>query len=346
MSQILCIIDGMTDPDFMSSRYPCLSSMGRSGFVDTCQGQEPESLGCILRLLGIRHVPPYLRGYAEALGAGIPVGQQDLIMRGSWFGLDQQGCCTGPVPGPESLSVDCNCRYYHLESYKSLLVFPGLAREISKITTHPPYHCTGVPAVQMHPEGSAAAESLCRQCQTSRRCLIPWGQSIPASLPLFSVPAAVICGTQVVKGIARLLAMDLPDVPNAIGDTDTDLHAKAAAALAAESGQILCMVPHRLPDTQVYDTIEKPNHPKNKDGTHMKNEKLKEILRKDQILSYRICDYSRIHDFLPCRNRERIPAEAKSVIVCAFPYYTGEHPGANVCKYAGFRTIILWFAAS
>ncbi len=63
-------------------------------------------------------------------------------------------------------------------------------------------------------------------------------------------------------------------------------------------------------------------------------EKLREILHRNQILSYGICDFGTISHFLPCRNRERIPPDARSVIVCAFPYYTGEHPGANVCKYA------------
>ena len=66
----------------------------------------------------------------------------------------------------------------------------------------------------------------------------------------------------------------------------------------------------------------------------MKNEDLAEILQRHGIRSYGVCDYNGITEFLPCRNRERIPPEAKSVIVCAFPYYTGEHPGANVCKYA------------
>ena len=66
----------------------------------------------------------------------------------------------------------------------------------------------------------------------------------------------------------------------------------------------------------------------------MCRDKLREILEKHQIFSYGVCDYNGISEFLPCRNREWIPQEAKSVIVCAFPYYTGEHPGANVCKYA------------
>ena len=66
----------------------------------------------------------------------------------------------------------------------------------------------------------------------------------------------------------------------------------------------------------------------------MQDPALREILERHGISSYGICDYQGITEFLPCRNRERIPAQARSVIVCAFPYYTGEHPGANVCKYA------------
>lgn len=66
----------------------------------------------------------------------------------------------------------------------------------------------------------------------------------------------------------------------------------------------------------------------------MPREKLKTILNRHEIRSFGVCDYREITEFLPCRNRERIPENARSVIVCAFPYYTGEHPEANVCKYA------------
>lgn len=103
MSKILCIIDGMTDPYFRVSNYPNLSSMRLLRHVDTTQGQTPESLGCILRLLGVTRVPPNLRGYAEALGYGIPVNKDDLILRGSWFSLDEQGCCNIPTSAPKSL---------------------------------------------------------------------------------------------------------------------------------------------------------------------------------------------------------------------------------------------------
>lgn len=233
MSKILCVIDGMTDPQFRMEEYPNLSAMYHVANMDTCRGAPPESLGCILRLLGVREVPGHLRGYAEALGAGIPVGEQDLVLRGSWFALDAQGRCTVPIPGPVALDMAGECHYHRLESYKSLLVFPGLASEIGRIKTVPPYDCAGKCAAQLCPEGSGALQSVFHACLSKDRCLILWGQSVPAKLPPFSPKAAVICGTTVVKGIARLLGMTLMEVPEATGDTDTDLGTKTAAALEA-----------------------------------------------------------------------------------------------------------------
>ncbi|MEG2174683.1 MAG: hypothetical protein RR135_04260, partial [Oscillospiraceae bacterium] len=59
------------------------------------------------------------------------------------------------------------------------------------------------------------------------------GQSRTTPLPPFPLHSAVICGTGVVRGIAKLLNMALIDVPGATGDIDTDLAAKTDAALRA-----------------------------------------------------------------------------------------------------------------
>ncbi len=233
MSKILCIIDGMTDSGFRIADYPNLSRMYLTKHIDTTKGQEPESLGCILRLLGVEKVPKYLRGYAEALGYGIPVNTNDLILRGSWFALDENGCITVPAPAPETLQGADNCRYYHLEQYKSLLVFPGMATFVSDLITHPPYACGGLPSEQLQPEGCVAVEKLFLSQRTKEQCLVPWGQSVSRSMPPFSQKAAVICGTPVVKGIARLLGMEYIPVPGATGDVDTDLVAKTVTAIDA-----------------------------------------------------------------------------------------------------------------
>lgn len=63
MSRILCVIDGMTDPHFQVERYGHLASMGSMRYVDTCGGFPPETLHCVLRLLGVTD----LRYISEAM---------------------------------------------------------------------------------------------------------------------------------------------------------------------------------------------------------------------------------------------------------------------------------------
>lgn len=234
MSEILCIVDGMTDPAFVPSHFPTLSSMVYAGDVDTTCGSVPESLGCILRLLGTHHVPAHLRSYAEALGTDVPVGKRDLVLRGSWFSVDESGRCTRPVQAPEKLPVDVPwCSYYPMEGYKSLLVFPGMADQITQIHTHAPYDCAGKEAKKLAPEGSSCLRVIFVDCLREDRCLILWGQAVSAELPPYPLPAAVVCGTAIVRGIARLLGMTLLTVPGATGDTDTDLSAKVVSTLKA-----------------------------------------------------------------------------------------------------------------
>ncbi len=233
MSKILCIVDGMTDPNFKAEQYPGLAAARLQGFVDTTQGQPAESLGCILRILGISSVPPHLRGYAEALGCGIGVGPNDLVLRGSWFALNSKGQLGLPMATPPALAHPANCRYHPLGQYKSLLVFPGMAECAHSMSTLPPYACGGRPARALCPRGCGAAAKVFWAQLTDDRCLVLWGQSAPAKLPPFGQPAAVVCGTPVVKGIARLLGMTLLPTPAATGDVDTDLAQKLEVTLAA-----------------------------------------------------------------------------------------------------------------
>ena len=233
MSKILCIIDGMTDADFRRIYYPNLSGMHLIRHIDTTCSQKPESLGCILRILGTKKGPSNLRGYAEALGNGIPVNPNDLVLCGSWFALDENGRCTVPTPAPDSLSNAGGCRYYPFEQYKSILVFPGMASFASKLLTSPPYACSGQTARHLCPRGCTATENLFLSQLTDNRCLLLWGQSVPIKLAAFPQKSAVVCGTSTVKGIARLLNMPLIPVPGATGDTDTNLSAKVSAALQA-----------------------------------------------------------------------------------------------------------------
>ena len=118
MAEILCIIDGMTDPGLCAADYPHLASMRLMGYQDNTLGGEPETLNCVLHLLGVTDVPKHLRGYIEALGSGISVCSDDLILRGSWYHLDETGRYCAPCDAPKELR-DPAFYYYYLGQYYS-----------------------------------------------------------------------------------------------------------------------------------------------------------------------------------------------------------------------------------
>lgn len=233
MSKLLCIIDGMTDADFRVADYPNLSGMRLARYVDTTGSEPPESLGCILRILGVRRVPAYFRAYVEALGHEIPVGSHELVLRGSWYRLDAHGCCAAVTDAPLALPKSPAYRYYPIGQYKSIFVFPEMAGFVADLTTYPPYACAALPAQSLRPTGCAAVSRTFDALLTPERCMIPWGQAVSATLPPLPHRAAMVCGTGVVRGIARATGMRLCPVHGATGDVDTDLYEKCRVALLA-----------------------------------------------------------------------------------------------------------------
>lgn len=232
MGEILCIIDGMTDPGFCVEDFQNLASMELLRRQDNVLGGEPETLNCVLHLLGVKHLPEHLRGYLEALGCGIPVSKDDLILRGSWYRLDERGRYTVPCGAPAKWKSPA-FRYYHLGQYKSLLVLPHMAGLLDQIVTHLPSGSETRNAGELIPEGSKVLREVFLQGWEKNRFMALWGQSAPAELPPFPKRAAVVCGKGIVKGIAKALGMELVPVKNATGDTNTDLVGKAEAALEA-----------------------------------------------------------------------------------------------------------------
>ena len=88
--KILCIVDGMTDKQ--QSRQSALLPFARGAFLTTPANHETESLPCILTLLGLspEEIPLHGRGWIEAIGKGIPVLQDDLVLRTTWVKTDDR----------------------------------------------------------------------------------------------------------------------------------------------------------------------------------------------------------------------------------------------------------------
>lgn len=230
MSKIYCIVDGMTDENFNVEEYPYLSSMKLVHYVDTTpQGYETESLNCILTLLG---VSPFrdIRGYIEAVGAGIGVDDDDLVFRSSWMKLDSNNICIEPGIAPKNLDLGEGIQYYKTGEYKSIIVCNGRAAELPNIVTHPPYAFTGKALAEIMPE-NPTLRVMVENSITQDMVMIPWGQSCKQSFPPFPTKAAAVCAADIMKGIARILGMDVVSHADWTGDIDTPLKQKAEEAL-------------------------------------------------------------------------------------------------------------------
>ena len=233
MSKIMCIIDGMADSNFRAENYPALASFPEKSFVNTIPTRfEAETLPCVLFLLGIKRPPKNIRGWIEALGAGIDVAPNDLVFRGSWVKLNGDGICIGFCDAPENIPNLKRAKYKSLNGYKSLLIFPDCARYVKSAQTDLPFNLFGKSINDyVYPDIQLLKETLARiNGIDACRAFIPWAASTVSAMP--SLPnAAAVCGTNAVKGIAKALNMYLVTTYEMTGDTDTNLQAKLRAAL-------------------------------------------------------------------------------------------------------------------
>lgn len=63
--------------------------------------------------------------------------------------------------------------------------------------------------------------------------------------------------------------------------------------------------------------------------------RIKTIINKAGIKDVGFCAYSKVSDnLIECRAKGRLPKNAKTVIVCLFPYKVGDLPPKNISRYA------------
>ena len=202
MSKILCVIDGCANPELALENF--------------------------LRILDVKKIPAFLCGYAEAVACDILVNTNDLILCGSWFALDKNGNCTNQIPVPESPQADAECRCYKTGEYTSLFVFPGMATYVSDLITHPSNNCSGTYYEKFRPQGCKSVENLFLSQLSKDRCLVLWGQAVSKKMAVFSEKAVVLSDTPRVKGIGKLLGMDIISLP-----ADADLQETVTVASEA-----------------------------------------------------------------------------------------------------------------
>jgi 2,3-bisphosphoglycerate-independent phosphoglycerate mutase len=245
-----------------------LASAGRIGQVQVSPGDRPPGSDvALLRLFGFDPVEfPLRRGPIEAIGAGIEFGPDDLVLRGNLVSLYNetiQDLTGGRIQDGEAQVLlravadevgDDGLVFQHLRGYRFLLVVRGGAA--MRISTVPPHAAFGRPVRECYPAGEDALR-LERVLDRSRRVLADheinrvkvdlgenpanflwlWGAGSSVELPsfesVFQMTGATIAGAALARGIGESLRMHTPVIEGATGDLDTDLAAKANAAIAA-----------------------------------------------------------------------------------------------------------------
>lgn len=224
----------MSDFDFDVEKYPILASFPERKMVQTVpDGFEAETLPCTLFLLGISSPPKNIRGWIEALGAGIEIKKSDLIFRTSWVEMDDNGIAIGFRDAPQNLLLLQNAQYYSLGGYKGLLIIPEQANCASSTHLIPAFEIFGKNVKNfVYPDILGLRDAVSRlQEIESNTSLLPWAASSAVDLPSFPQKAAVVTGTNVVKGIAKALHMDLVTSAEMTGDIDTNLNIKVSLTL-------------------------------------------------------------------------------------------------------------------
>ncbi|MBU0638223.1 MAG: 2,3-bisphosphoglycerate-independent phosphoglycerate mutase [Planctomycetes bacterium] len=269
-----------------AAELPTLDHLARLGRVGTAVTMPVESAAdetaALLSVLGYdpREYPAGA-GALEALARRLRFGPQDQVFRCNLVTITD-GCMrditAGHIGTPEAqpLIADLNAafegeqlRLHACGSYRNLLVWRDVGL-LPKLRTTPPLEILDQPIRKHMPRGRGAA-ALCSLIQLSLNLLAEHDVNIvrrdlgenPASalwphghgpLPVlpdfhrrYGLRGALVAALDVLRGIGRLIAWDVLNVPGATGLLDTDYSAKGRAAASALSDHDLVCVHVQAP---------------------------------------------------------------------------------------------------
>lgn len=272
MRSLLVLIDGLGDDPipalqgrtpFEYASHPVMDEVaatGGLGHFSICeQDIVPESCSCILRLLGVdKQDMPQNRAYLELLAHGRDISEYEMVLRCNLAAVDASGRLAGfNAPGltvaqmQEAAALGDgvlkDIEFIHLSEYRNLLILDKEAAVLD-CAVRPPHESVGEAVDELLEPLRRTSLSLNYFLnETNKRLanfahddlhyiLYPWGPSARQTLPSFAslhgIKGSAVCKAEIVVGIARALGMETIIPPTATGDVDTDVAAKAEAALA------------------------------------------------------------------------------------------------------------------
>ncbi len=263
MKTILIILDGAGEEKIAELNNktpleyaftPTLNKIAKEGFhkktVFYPPGREPDSLTCILSMLGVGHdLIPKNRAYLEAIAENIHIKDDEAVLRCNLISykdnllesFNGKGLSAHEMAeSAKKIKTGNNLKFYHFGEYRNAIVVKKNI-EITHLKDIPPHESLGKTMdCMLRPleKISALNEFICNNTfnlKNSNYMFYPWGVSEPSNLPLFSdihnKACSCVCHAGIVKGIAKAMGITLARLNNSTGDTDTDLAEKARSVL-------------------------------------------------------------------------------------------------------------------
>jgi 2,3-bisphosphoglycerate-independent phosphoglycerate mutase len=248
-----------------------IAKNGIVGQVDTIpKGMPPASDVANLSLLGYDPKVYYTgRGPLEAANLGIELMSNDVVFRCNLVTVEKDKMVdysAGHITTKEAEVLirfidrklgSSSIKFYPGVSYRHLMVIKNTPEiDYSKISCTPPHDIIGKNFTKFLPRGDGAVNLL--SLMNSSRDLLDrheinqvridlkenpanmiwlWGQGGKPEIPLFKekfgVSGAVISAVDLIKGMGRLMGLEVINVPGATGYYDTNYTGKAQAAIKA-----------------------------------------------------------------------------------------------------------------
>lgn len=244
MAVIMVIIDGAEASDYEScENIKKIKEIGSFGQINnTPKGMETSSLTCIMNILGVpKKNIPYGRAYLEALSINTKIDNTDLIFRCNNISIkDDKLVSSCGNHNNEAIHLNGNdFKLINMGTYKNLLVIKDGEKYIDSIITYPPHENIGKPIKDILPKCKNKDIEKMLQNLILNYNLYPWGQSakeyVPSFYEIHNKKGAIVCKTEIVKGIGAAMDMYCPWITEATADIDTNLIEKAKKTLELSS---------------------------------------------------------------------------------------------------------------
>lgn len=249
-----------------------LAQNGLCGWVNNVpKGMDPGSDVAAMSIFGCDPQKYYTgRGPLEAASLGVKLKPDEVAFRCNLVSIkdgEMESFTAHQIKTPESRKIfrklneelgSREIKFYPGLSYRNLLVIKGQG---SRVKAVPPHDITGKPIKNYLPKGKGSelllklmneSEVILHGMKTKATTIWPWGQGEAPQMPTFrkkfGKQAAVITAVHLLKGLGKVLGMEVIEVPGATGYLDTNYKGKAQYALKALKRNDLVFVHVEAPD--------------------------------------------------------------------------------------------------